>query len=75
MPIYEYRCGECQHRFELIVSASTRPACPECGAERLEKQLSVFAVAHGQASAAGSHAGGACGTCGDPRGPGACALD
>jgi len=45
MPIYEYRCRACDHRFELIVNGSTTPACPACEARDLEKQLSVFAVA------------------------------
>ena len=34
MPIYEYECLECQHKFEIIqpISASY-PTCPECAAE------------------------------------------
>jgi putative FmdB family regulatory protein len=39
MPIYEYECGRCQHRFELIQKFSDKPVrkCPECSgkAERL----------------------------------------
>ena len=73
MPIYEYNCPSCSHRFELIVQGSRRPACPSCGATRLEKQLSVFAV--GGAGERDAPAVGACGSCGDPRGPGSCALD
>lgn len=32
MPIYEYECRRCQHRFELIQSFSDKPRkrCPEC---------------------------------------------
>lgn len=34
MPIYEYECGACGHRFERLVTAGTeRTGCPECGAE------------------------------------------
>jgi putative FmdB family regulatory protein len=44
MPIYEYRCQSCNAEFELIVRASTVPACPSCGATSLEKILSMFAV-------------------------------
>jgi len=73
VPIYEYACRSCSHRFELIVDGSRRPACPSCGATRLEKQLSVFAVGAGQGR--DSPGERPCGTCGDPRGPGACSLD
>lgn len=44
MPIYEYECRGCGHCFELLVRASTIPACPECQSEDLEKILSMFAV-------------------------------
>jgi putative FmdB family regulatory protein len=44
MPIYEYRCVTCQERFEALVYASTKVACPECGSDKLEKQFSSFAV-------------------------------
>ncbi|HEV2288442.1 MAG TPA: zinc ribbon domain-containing protein [Candidatus Acidoferrales bacterium] len=34
MPLYEYKCVKCGHRFEKIesVSASETKKCPECGA-------------------------------------------
>lgn len=75
MPIFEYRCSGCGHRFELLVNASTTPACPVCQGERLEKLISGFAVgATGWVPSSGS-GGGACGSCGDPRGPGACSMN
>jgi putative FmdB family regulatory protein len=39
MPIYEYRCTTCDHRFEELLSTSTSPApaCPECGATAVER--------------------------------------
>jgi putative FmdB family regulatory protein len=75
MPIFEYICSHCDHRFEAIVQGSTKPACPACASEALEKQLSVFSVgASGAASSASASFGPApCGRCGDPRGAGACA--
>jgi hypothetical protein len=52
--------------------------CPACHGTRLEKQLSVFAAsvptAFGAAKSIPAELS-ACGTCGDPRGPGACSLD
>ena len=44
MPIYEYECRGCQHRFELLVLASTVPACPACQGQELERVVSLFAV-------------------------------
>ena len=44
MPIYEYACQQCKHRFEALVFGGKTPDCPECGGGRLEKQLSVFGV-------------------------------
>lgn len=45
MPLYEYRCAKCGHRFEKIeaVSASTSKKCPKCGA-KAERQLSAPAI-------------------------------
>jgi putative FmdB family regulatory protein len=73
MPIYEYVCRACGHAFEALVYGSERARCPECEGTRLEKQLSTFA-AHGETRAE-LPPPGACGTCGDPRGPGACSMN
>lgn len=79
MPIFEYVCRACGHRFEKIVRAGgDATECPECHGRRLEKQLSVFAVAVGGrpgARAAREAAPAACGSCGDPRGPGSCSTN
>ena len=72
MPIFEYVCQECQHEFEALVFGRDKATCPKCESKKLSPQLSVFAVsAKGPASAATR---GACGSCGDPRGAGACSL-
>jgi putative FmdB family regulatory protein len=69
MPIYEYACMECESHFEELVRASDEaPSCPECGASKVLKQLSVFAT-HGPPrelpSFRGSSGGGCCGgSCG-----------
>ncbi len=44
MPIFEYRCEECGHKFEAILFGAQQPECPKCHAAKLEKQLSTFAV-------------------------------
>lgn len=73
MPLYEYECKGCGHEFEDLVLGSAKPRCPACDSESLERLLSVFAVNRGNEVSAPAMA--ACGSCGDPRGPGACATD
>ncbi len=43
MPIYEYQCQHCGHQLELLQKTSEAPAkkCPECGKNRLQKQISA----------------------------------
>lgn len=45
MPLYEYQCKKCKHRFEKIQKFSDRPVkkCPECGG-LVEKLISASAV-------------------------------
>jgi putative FmdB family regulatory protein len=76
MPLFEYACRSCDHQFEALVRASETPECPACHGRELERRLSVFAAHTGGVSSTDSMpATGACGRCGDPRGPGACSLN
>ncbi len=45
MPLYEYQCKRCGHRFEKILKFSDQPIkrCPECGGA-VEQLLSAPAV-------------------------------
>ena len=45
MPLYEYECKKCHHRFERIVKFSDRPIkkCPECGGP-VEQTITAPAV-------------------------------
>ncbi|HHK60748.1 MAG TPA: zinc ribbon domain-containing protein [Desulfobacterales bacterium] len=61
MPLYDFRCRSCDHRFEALVLGSDQPECPQCGGQDLEKLPSSFAV-HGSAPG-GSSSGSACGGC------------
>ena len=74
MPIYEYRCSRCRQDFELLVRPGSAPPCPACDTPTLEKRLSAFAVGRATPASA-SFAPAACGTCGDPRGAGACSMN
>jgi putative FmdB family regulatory protein len=42
MPIYEYACGACGHRFEEWQKMSDKPVrtCPKCKAKKVEKLIS-----------------------------------
>jgi len=73
MPIFEYVCQECDHPFEALVYGSKKAECPKCQSKKLAQQLSVFAMST-KGSASASPSVGACGSCGDPRGPGACSM-
>lgn len=73
MPIYEYHCGGCNADFELLLTSSTaKPECPGCHGHQLHRKLSRFNA--GKRDTAATFDPGSCGTCGDPRGPGACSM-
>jgi putative FmdB family regulatory protein len=61
MPLYEYRCESCDHRFEVLQrmgEGNETLTCPRCGAGEPSKQFSTFASAGGGDTA--SFAGGGC---------------
>jgi len=46
VPLYEYECKKCHHRFERIQQFSDKPVrrCPKCKTGRVEKLISSPAV-------------------------------
>jgi putative FmdB family regulatory protein len=46
MPLYEYECAACGHRFEIIQKFSDGPpeACPKCGKGPLQRLMSSPAI-------------------------------
>ena len=47
MPVYDYRCEECDERFELFVRSMTEQhtfTCPKCGSQRIRKNISLFGI-------------------------------
>jgi putative FmdB family regulatory protein len=46
MPVYEYRCEQCDERFEELLRSSTTPApsCPSCGGAAVTRVYSQFAT-------------------------------
>ena len=66
MPIFEYRCQDCETRFETIVwRDSEKVECPDCGAQEVAKLISAFAVSTGSSGEL-AHETGPC-HCGAPR--------
>lgn len=48
MPIYEYRCQNCERSFEALVTRGDPQAqCPQCGGQELIRELSTFASGGG----------------------------
>ena len=74
MPIFEYLCKECNHPFEALVFGKDKAECPKCHSKKLEPQLSVFAVSAKAGEGGTVPSAGPCGSCGDPRGAGACSM-
>lgn len=65
MPLYEYRCRDCGHRFEAMrrMSERTDPLpCPDCGREAAGLALSTSAFLGGSGGGGGGGAGAACST-------------
>lgn len=61
MPIYEYQCAQCGHRFELIRLVSLtddKITCPSCGDSQVQKLLSPFACGGSRESLASPSSGG-----------------
>jgi putative FmdB family regulatory protein len=44
MPIYDYVCRTCEHRFEALVRGGKEPSCPSCEGTDLERQFSLPTV-------------------------------
>ena len=72
MPLFEYVCSDCGSEFEKIVpSHKTAVDCTSCHSPKVEKKLSVFAVASGASEQPAAE--GACGMCGADQ-PGMCQM-
>ena len=76
MPLFEYECRGCGHRFEYLTRDGQSPSCPSCQSAELQKLMSVFAAqSSSPAKSFSDRPMSACGSCGDPRGPGACSMN
>jgi putative FmdB family regulatory protein len=78
MPVYEYICVRCSKPFEELVLGPEEIRCPACSSLKVEKRYSTFATANTRMEGnamSNELPPGACGTCGDPSGPGSCSLN
>ena len=64
MPLYEYKCFECETCFDLLramADADVPIACPKCGSLDTRRKLSLFSAVGSEGVIAG--AGASCGSC------------
>jgi putative FmdB family regulatory protein len=53
MPIYEYKCLECEEKFALLQSfypAESDTFCPKCSSNKIKKVISSFSCGAGDKS-------------------------
>lgn len=62
MPIYEYKCQKCGHKFEELVMGEKKIKCPYCKSADLKKLISSFS-ALGESSISSSSSSCSSGTC------------
>ncbi|MCA9109716.1 MAG: zinc ribbon domain-containing protein [Planctomycetaceae bacterium] len=43
MPLFEFRCENCEAQFEELVRQGEQPECPHCESSQVEKLMSVAA--------------------------------
>lgn len=61
MPLYEYRCPRCGHKFEVLQRLGEGAAglrCPTCGQQEVERECSTFAAASSSSGGGGCAPGG-----------------
>ena len=69
MPLYDFKCNECNNNFEDLVRNDEIPACPACHSRNVVKKVSCCAryKSSGQPtfgdSPSFSSVGGGCGGC------------
>ena len=57
MPIFEYRCTDCNSKFEMLTTNKNNKQvdCPECHSSKTKKLFSAFST-----STSSSHSGNSC---------------
>lgn len=52
MPVYEYSCDDCGHKFDIVATlaekeAGLAPVCPNCGGRKVHQVFGRFTVVGG----------------------------
>ncbi|MBB6217246.1 putative FmdB family regulatory protein [Anaerosolibacter carboniphilus] len=53
MPVFEYKCEECEKIFDVLVKTSDRDQgqkCPHCQSEKVKKLFSTFGIGRNSTS-------------------------
>jgi putative FmdB family regulatory protein len=64
MPLYEYKCFDCETLFDALRAMSDADAliaCPKCGSESTRRTISLFSAVGSEGMITG--AGASCGSC------------
>jgi putative FmdB family regulatory protein len=64
MPLYEYKCSDCETCFDALramAKADAPIACPKCDSENTGRMISLFSAIGSEGVIAG--AGASCGSC------------
>ncbi len=72
MPLYAYRCEDCDNRFETLVRSGDTPECPSCASTHLDRKLSLIAKPAPGGEGAGSSGMDMAGACDGAGGCGMC---
>lgn len=65
MPVYDFKCTQCGHRFELLRAISNRDAatCPKCGGAVVRVYEGRWALGKTAKGGGGCSCGGNCAGC------------
>jgi len=55
MPVFEYRCADCDAMFEVLVRRDDGVTCLHCGSQNLDKLISAAVVLSGQTNRQAGH--------------------
>jgi len=68
VPIFEYRCSDCDKQFEeLVLSRShARVECPQCSSTKVEQLISRFATVSSNSGECFNRSAGVCQAGGGP---------
>ncbi len=65
MPMFDYRCKECNYEYEELVQSCEIPdeeiICPKCGKNQSEKLISAPSIASGSSASSAGFSSNACG--------------